>query len=82
MSQEQLAKLIGRDSASAVYYIEQGDRRIKVLDLIAIAKAFGVSMDTILFGERQTESGHYSVSHEVLKHVSRGSTLTGLEFAT
>ena len=51
LTQGELGKRIGRLSASAIYYIEQGERYIKVIDLIAIAEALLVSVDVLLSGE-------------------------------
>ena len=48
LTQEDLAKRIGLSSASAIHYIEQGDRRVKLLDIIAIAKALDVHPNVIL----------------------------------
>ena len=48
MSQAELSYRIGFKSPTAVFYIEQGSRRLKVFDLVAIAKALGVSVDRLL----------------------------------
>ena len=77
MSQKQLARLLGRDSASAVYYIEQGDRRIKVFDLIVIARALGVSMDALLLGESGGSGWSYPVGRAPQKlSEPRGNPIT------
>ena len=85
MSQEELGKKIGRHSASAVYYLEQGDRRIKVLDLMVIAKALGVSMDMLLLGESRNTEWDYPVGHlpqKLSKPFSSGTYRLGRDFAT
>lgn len=53
ISQAELSYRIGFRSPTAIFYIEQGKRRIKVVDLIEIAKALNVSADLLIFGREQ-----------------------------
>ena len=48
MSQEELAKAIGKESATAVSYFESGKIRVSIEVLIKIAKVLGKPMDAFL----------------------------------
>src|SRR3990167_9445253 len=67
MSQAELSYRIGFRSPTAVFYIEQGKRRIKVFDLVEIAKALRISADMLMFGERQLPASNESTSEWKIK---------------
>lgn len=50
ISQADLSRKIGFKSPTAVFFIEQGKRRVKVLDLVAISQVLGVTVDMLITG--------------------------------
>ena len=54
--QAELSHRIGFKSSTTIFYMEQGEHRIKVLDLLAIAKVLGIPMDLLLSGNASETS--------------------------
>lgn len=54
-SQEDLAKKIGKKTATYIAFIEKGERNITTVDLMAIAEQLGVAVANLI-GEEKTKS--------------------------
>lgn len=52
-SQEQLAKSIGKQTATYIAFIEKGERNITTVDLMAIAKQLGTTAANLMGEENQ-----------------------------
>lgn len=55
LSQEDLAKKIGKKTATYIAFIEKGERNITTVDLMAISKQLGVTVASLI-GEEKTKS--------------------------
>ena len=54
LSQAELGRRIGFRSASAIFYLESGQRAMKVFDLMAIAREVGTTFLRLATGEEAT----------------------------
>ncbi|NQU83092.1 MAG: helix-turn-helix transcriptional regulator [Parcubacteria group bacterium] len=56
LSQEELAKSVGKQTATYIAFIEKGERNITTVDLMAIAKQLGITVANLV-GEEKKQSG-------------------------
>ncbi|EKD43838.1 MAG: XRE family transcriptional regulator, partial [uncultured bacterium] len=54
LSQEQLAKSIGKQTATYIAFIEKGERNVTTVDLMSIAKQLGTTIASLV-GEDKTK---------------------------
>ena len=55
LSQSELAKSVGKQTATYIAFIEKGERNITTVDLMAIAKQLGTSVASLI-GEEKIKS--------------------------
>lgn len=55
LSQEELAKSVGKQTATYIAFIEKGERNITTVDLMAIAKTMGTTVASLI-GEEKTKT--------------------------
>lgn len=52
LSQEELAKSVGKQTATYIAFIEKGERNITTIDLVAIAKQLGTTVGRLVGEEK------------------------------
>lgn len=81
MKQSEAAKVLGLD-ATAITKIEHGERGVSAMELLALAKAYHVSVSTLLGEEMQEEQNFYQRELTALAHFSvNGSGVIFLKFS-